>query len=117
MGCGVTVCLFPPPPPPRRALCFRQNLLRANFFKGEIVRHFSHRSCPKTTTVAAVVVVVTAAAVVVTIDDYCNNNNNNNSIISKQRTGNAQSQGTTQIGHMGHCAHTAESANVIVQNI
>jgi hypothetical protein len=43
-------------------------------------------------------------------DDDDDNNNNNN--VRKERH-----QGITEHSHIGHCTHTAESANVKVQNI
>ena len=36
---------------------------------------------------------------------------------AEQHTGKGQNQGTTENSHIGHSTHTAESANVKVQNI
>jgi hypothetical protein len=35
----------------------------------------------------------------------------------EHHTGKERNQGTTENGHIGHCTHTSESANVKVQNI
>ena len=37
--------------------------------------------------------------------------------IPEQHTKKAQHSGTTKNSHIGHCTHTIESTNVIVQNI
>jgi hypothetical protein len=45
---------------------------------------------------------------------------NNMKVVQKnleQHTGKAVNQGNTEISHIWHCTHTAESANVKVQNI
>jgi hypothetical protein len=54
--------------------------------------------------------------------DTINNtiNWNHPKIIQKlpaQPIGKARNQGTTENSHIGHCTHTAESADVNVQNI
>jgi len=53
--------------------------------------------------------------------DTSNNNGNWNRLtiirtIPEQHTGIARYQGTTENSHIGHCTHTAESADVNVQN-
>jgi len=37
--------------------------------------------------------------------------------IPEQHSGKARNQRTTESSHIGHCTHTAESANVKVQNV
>jgi hypothetical protein len=54
--------------------------------------------------------------------DTSNNGGNWNRVkiirkIPEQHTGKARNQGTTENSHTGHCAHTAGSADVKVQDI
>ena len=54
--------------------------------------------------------------------DTSNNSGNWNNLkgiqkIPEQHTGKALNQRATEISHIWHCTHTAESSNVAVQNI